>query len=157
MVIEPGFGTFCSVARCRVLMENEGSVSIKLVSWTKQCSETTWQTTALTLDSMKPSGPTAAEAPQINKTVGTSHTCDNMLPWVMTWHVFWLISDRYLISISDRDTPNDDMLPCVMTYYHVWWHITICDDVCDDMFTCVPSHMFVYLKGQCTLMDMYIA
>ncbi len=32
MVIEPGFGTVGSVCRCQVLMENEISISIKLVS-----------------------------------------------------------------------------------------------------------------------------
>ncbi len=32
MVIEPAFGTFGSVDRCRVLLENEISISIKLVS-----------------------------------------------------------------------------------------------------------------------------
>ena len=31
MVIEPGFGTFGSVGRCHVLLENEVSISIKLV------------------------------------------------------------------------------------------------------------------------------
>ncbi len=32
MVIEPAFGTFGSVGRCQVLLENEISISIKLVS-----------------------------------------------------------------------------------------------------------------------------
>ncbi len=32
MVIEPDFGTFGSVGRCQVLLENEISISIKLVS-----------------------------------------------------------------------------------------------------------------------------
>ncbi len=32
MVIEPPFGTFGSVGRCQVLLENEISISIKLVS-----------------------------------------------------------------------------------------------------------------------------
>ncbi len=32
MVIEPAFGTFGSVGRCHVLLENEISISIKLVS-----------------------------------------------------------------------------------------------------------------------------
>ncbi len=32
MVIEPAFGTFGSVSRCQVLLENEISISIKLVS-----------------------------------------------------------------------------------------------------------------------------
>ncbi len=32
MVIEPAFGTFGSVGRCQVLLENENSISIKLVS-----------------------------------------------------------------------------------------------------------------------------
>ncbi len=32
MVIEPAFGTFGSVGRCQVLLENEISFSIKLVS-----------------------------------------------------------------------------------------------------------------------------
>ncbi len=32
MVIEPAFGTFSSVGRCQVLLENEISISIKLVS-----------------------------------------------------------------------------------------------------------------------------
>ncbi len=36
MVIEPAFGTFGSVCRCQVLLENEISISIKLVSWRKQ-------------------------------------------------------------------------------------------------------------------------
>lgn len=31
MVIEPGFGTFGSVGRCQVLLENEVSIPIKLV------------------------------------------------------------------------------------------------------------------------------
>ncbi len=33
MVIEPAFGTVGSVGRCQVLLENEISISIKLVSW----------------------------------------------------------------------------------------------------------------------------
>ncbi len=32
MVIEPAFGTFDSEGRCQVLLENEISISIKLVS-----------------------------------------------------------------------------------------------------------------------------
>ncbi len=32
MVIEPAFGTFGSVGRCQVLLENEISISINLVS-----------------------------------------------------------------------------------------------------------------------------
>ncbi len=32
MVIEPAFGAFDSVGRCQVLLENEISISIKLVS-----------------------------------------------------------------------------------------------------------------------------
>ncbi len=32
MVIEPAFGTFGSVGRCQILLENEISISIKLVS-----------------------------------------------------------------------------------------------------------------------------
>ncbi len=32
LVIEPAFGTFGSVGRCQVLLENEISISIKLVS-----------------------------------------------------------------------------------------------------------------------------
>ncbi len=32
MVIEPAFGTFGSVGRCQVLLQNESSISIKLVS-----------------------------------------------------------------------------------------------------------------------------
>ncbi len=32
MVIEPAFGTFGSVGRCQVLLENEISISIKFVS-----------------------------------------------------------------------------------------------------------------------------
>ncbi len=32
MVIEPAFGTFGSVGRCQVMLENEISISIKLVS-----------------------------------------------------------------------------------------------------------------------------
>ncbi len=32
MIIEPAFGTFGSVGRCQVLLENEISISIKLVS-----------------------------------------------------------------------------------------------------------------------------
>ncbi len=32
MVIEPDFGTFGSVGRCQVLLENEISISIKLLS-----------------------------------------------------------------------------------------------------------------------------
>ncbi len=32
MVVEPAFGTFGSVGRCQVLLENEISISIKLVS-----------------------------------------------------------------------------------------------------------------------------
>ncbi len=32
IVIEPAFGTFGSVGRCQVLLENEISISIKLVS-----------------------------------------------------------------------------------------------------------------------------
>ncbi len=36
MVIEPAFGTFGSVGRCQVLLENEISISIKLVSRRKQ-------------------------------------------------------------------------------------------------------------------------
>ncbi len=36
MVIEPDFGTFGSVGRCHVLLENEISISIKLVSRRKQ-------------------------------------------------------------------------------------------------------------------------
>ncbi len=32
MVIEPAFGTFGSVGRCQVLLENEICISIKLVS-----------------------------------------------------------------------------------------------------------------------------
>ncbi len=32
MVIEPAFGTFVSVGRCQVLLENEISISIKLVN-----------------------------------------------------------------------------------------------------------------------------
>ncbi len=35
MVIEPAFGTFGSVGRCQVLLENEISISIKLVSRSK--------------------------------------------------------------------------------------------------------------------------
>ncbi len=38
MVIEPAFGTFGSVGRCQVLLENEISISIKLVSRRKQWS-----------------------------------------------------------------------------------------------------------------------
>ncbi len=32
MVIEPAFGAFGSVGRCQILLENEISISIKLVS-----------------------------------------------------------------------------------------------------------------------------
>ncbi len=32
MVIEPAFGTFGNVVRCQALLENEISISIKLVS-----------------------------------------------------------------------------------------------------------------------------
>ena len=32
MVIKPGFGTFCSVGRCQVLLENEISISCKHLS-----------------------------------------------------------------------------------------------------------------------------
>ncbi len=38
MVIEPAFGTFGSVGRCQVLLENEISISIKLVSRRKHGS-----------------------------------------------------------------------------------------------------------------------
>ncbi len=38
MVIEPAFGTFGSAGRCQVLLENEISISIKLVSRRKHGS-----------------------------------------------------------------------------------------------------------------------
>ncbi len=54
MVIEPAFGTFGSVCRCQVLLENEISISIKLVSRrSMKCSKISWQTAALTVDFRK--------------------------------------------------------------------------------------------------------
>ncbi len=57
MVIEPAFGTFGSVGRCQVLLENEISISIKLVSRRKH----EVLPAALTVDFRKHSGPTPAD------------------------------------------------------------------------------------------------
>ncbi len=65
MVLKPGTGSFGTVCRCQVLLENEICISIKLVSSMK-CSKTSWYTAVLTLDLRKHSGPTPADymAPQ---------------------------------------------------------------------------------------------
>ncbi len=65
MVLKPGTGSFGTVCRCQVLLENEICISIKLVS-SRKCSKTSWYTAVLTLDLRKHSGPTPADdmAPQ---------------------------------------------------------------------------------------------
>ncbi len=63
MVLKPGTGSFGTVCRCQVLLENEICISIKLVSSRKHevCSKTSWYTAVLTLDLKKHSGPTPAD------------------------------------------------------------------------------------------------
>ncbi len=67
MVLKPGTGSFGTVCRCQVLLENEICISI---SWSAaesmKCSKTSWYTAVLTLDLRKHSGPTPADdmAPQ---------------------------------------------------------------------------------------------
>ncbi len=65
MVLKPGIGSFGTVYRCQVLLENEICISIKLVSSRKR-SKTSWYTAVWTLDLRKHSGPTPADgmAPQ---------------------------------------------------------------------------------------------
>ncbi len=62
MVIEPALGTVGSVGRCRVLLENEICISIKLVSRRKhEVLYNLLVDAALTLDFRKHSGPTPAD------------------------------------------------------------------------------------------------
>ncbi len=62
MVIEPIFGTFGSVGRCQVLLENEISISIKLVSRRKhEVLKNFLVDAALTVDFRKHSRPTPAD------------------------------------------------------------------------------------------------
>ncbi len=59
MVLKPGTGSFGTVCRCQVLLENEICISIKLVAaGSMKCSKTSWYTAVLTLDLRKHSGPT---------------------------------------------------------------------------------------------------
>ncbi len=68
MVLKPGTGSFGTVCRCQVLLENEICISINLWSaaGSMKCSKTSWYTAVLTLDLRKHSGPTPADdmAPQ---------------------------------------------------------------------------------------------
>ncbi len=62
MVTEPAFGTFGSVGRCQILLENEIIISIKLVSRRKhEVLYNVLVDAALTVDFRKHSGPTPAD------------------------------------------------------------------------------------------------
>ncbi len=62
MVIEPAFGTFGSVGRCQILMENEISISIMLVSRSKhEALKCPGRWLRWLWTSEKHSGPTAAD------------------------------------------------------------------------------------------------
>ncbi len=66
MVIKPTFGTFGSVGRCQILLENEISIFKKLVSRKHEVLQN-FQTGAVTLVFKKHNGPTPTDdiAPQI--------------------------------------------------------------------------------------------
>ncbi len=66
MVLKPGTGSFGTVCRCQVLLENEICIWSWSAAGSMKCSKTSWYTAVLTLDLRKHSGPTPADdmAPQ---------------------------------------------------------------------------------------------
>ncbi len=85
MVIEPAFGTFGSVGRCQVLLENEIiSISIKKEAWS--ALKMSWYMAALTVDFRKHSGQTPADdmAAQIITDCGNL-TLDKSIRFVKTF------------------------------------------------------------------------